>query len=183
MRKLIVSTLISLDGVFEDPRSWTGPYFDDTAAADSLAKLQESDAMLMGRGTYEYFAPAWSVATGPYPERVNEMRKYVFSRTLPTADWNNSTVVADDPVEAVAELKKQGDGHLMIYGYGRLSQTLLEHDLVDELVFAIHPVILGKGASISRPAVPRTLQLASVEQRDTGAVWITYAGRDSGNPK
>jgi dihydrofolate reductase len=175
--------LISLDGVFEDPRSWTGRYFDDKAAADSLAKLQKSDAMLMGRETYEYFAPAWSVATGAYPDRVNEIRKYVFSRSLPAADWNNSTIVADDPVKAVAELKKQGDGHLMVYGYGRLSQTLLEHDLVDELVFAIHPVILGKGASISRPAAPRALQLASVEQRDTGAVWITYSGRESGSPK
>jgi dihydrofolate reductase len=183
MRKLIVSTLISLDGVFENPRSWTGPYFDEKAAANSLAKLQECDAMLMGRGTYEYFASAWSVATGAYPARVNEMQKYVFSRTLSSADWNNSTIIADDPVQAVAELKKQGEGHLMIYGYGRLSQTLLEHDLVDELVFAIHPVILGKGASISRPAAPRTLQLASVEQRDTGTVSITYAGRDSGSPK
>src|SRR5579875_871063 len=160
MRKLIVSTLVSLDGVFEDPRSWAGPYFDDRAAAESLAKLQERDAMLMGRATYDYFAPAWSVATGAYPERINEMKKYVFSRTLTSAEWNNSTIIADDPVRTIAEMKKQGDGDLIIYGYGRLSQTLVEHDLVDELVFAIHPVILGSGASISRPAVPRTLQLA-----------------------
>jgi dihydrofolate reductase len=183
MRKLIVSTLVSLDGVFEDPRSWTGPYFDDQAAADSLAKLQESDAMLMGRNTYDYFAPAWSVATGAYPARVNEMKKYVFSSSLRSADWNNSTIIAEDPVKAVAQLKEQGDGHLMVYGYGRLSQTLLEHDLVDELVFAIHPIILGKGASISRPAAPKTLQLASVERRVSGAVWITYAGAVSGDRK
>jgi dihydrofolate reductase len=82
MRKLIVSSLVSLDGVYGDPQSWAGDYFDEQAVAASLAVLLDSDAMLMGRNTYEYFAPAWSSPSGPYLERINEMRKYVFSSTL-----------------------------------------------------------------------------------------------------
>ena len=113
MRKLIVSSLVSLDGIHGDPQSWTGDYFDEQAAEQSLAVLLDSDAMLMGRNTYEYFAPAFSSPGGPYLERINEMRKYVFSSTLTAADWNNTTIVPGDPVAAVRELKGQGDGHLV----------------------------------------------------------------------
>jgi dihydrofolate reductase len=79
MRKLIVSSLVSLDGIHGDPQSWVGDFFDEQAAEESLAVLLDSDAMLMGRNTYEYFAPVWSSPSGPYLERINEMRKYVFS--------------------------------------------------------------------------------------------------------
>src|SRR5258706_14427541 len=87
MRELIVSSLVSLDGVYGDPQSWASDYFDDQAAEESLAVLLDSDAMLMGRRTYEYFAPAWSAPSGPYLERINEIRKYVFSSTLTAAAW------------------------------------------------------------------------------------------------
>src|SRR6516162_1153877 len=82
MRRLIVSSLVSLDGVHGDPQSWVGDYFDDQAAEESLAVLLDSDAMLMGRNTYDYFAPRWSSPSGPYLERIYQMRKYVFSSTL-----------------------------------------------------------------------------------------------------
>jgi hypothetical protein len=97
MRKLIVSSLVWLDGIHGDPQSWIGDYFDEQAAEESLAVLLDSDAMLMGRTTYEYFAPAWSSPSGPYLGRIYEMRKYVFSSTLTTADWNNTTVIPRGP--------------------------------------------------------------------------------------
>jgi dihydrofolate reductase len=175
MRKLIVSSLVSLDGIYGDPQSWAGDYFDEQAAAESLAVLLESDAMLMGRNTYEYFAPAWSSPSGPYLERINEIRKYVFSSTLTTADWNNTKLISGDPVAAVRELKQQGDGHLVIYGYGQLAQTLLEHGLVDELNVVVNPVILGSGTALFRPGKRTNLRLVSVKQRDNGVVTLSYA--------
>ena len=116
MRNLIVSSLVSLDGIHGDPQSWVGDYFDQQAAEESLAVLLDSDAMLMGRNTYDYFAPRWSSPSGPYLERICQMRKYVFSSTLTAADWNNTTIIPGDPVAAARELKQQGDRHLVIYG-------------------------------------------------------------------
>jgi dihydrofolate reductase len=174
MRKVIVANLMSLDGVQTDPRSWASAYFDDEAAASSLEQLRSADAMLMGRGTYEYFAPAWPKATGPYADRVNTIRKYVFSSTLTNADWTNSTIVSGDPVKEVAELKSGGTGALVIYGYTRLAQTLHEHDLVDELKFGVHPVMLGTGVPLFRPGRTRELRLADVERKATGVVVLTY---------
>jgi len=177
MRKLIVSSLVSLDGVYGDPQSWASDYFDDQAAEESLAVLLDSDAMLMGRRTYEYFAPAWSAPSaraGPYLERINEIRKYVFSSTLTAAAWNNSTVVSGDPAAAVGQLKQQGAGHLVVYGYGLLAQTLLEHGVVDELNLGIHPVMLGSGTTLFRPGKRTNLRLVSVTQRGNGVVTLSY---------
>jgi len=175
MRKLIVSSLVSLDGVHGDPQSWAEDYFDQQAAEESLAVLLDSDAMLMGRNTYEYFAPAWSSLSGPYLERINEMRKYVFSSTLTVADWNNTTIISGDPAAAAQELKKQGDRHLVIYGYGQLAQTLLEHGLVDELNFVINPVMVGSGTTLFRPGKRTNLRLVSVTERRNGVITLSYA--------
>jgi len=175
MRNLIVSSLVSLDGIHGDPQSWIGDYFDEQAAQESLAVLLDSDAMLMGRNTYEYFAPAWSSPSGPYLDRINEMRKYVFSSTLATADWNNTTIISGDPVATVQELEKQGDRHLVIYGYGQLAQTLLEQGLVDQLKFVINPVMVGSGTTLFRPGKRTNLHLVSVTERHNGVVILSYA--------
>jgi len=174
MRNVIVSSLVSLDGVHADPQSWVGDYFDQQAVEESLAVLLDSDAMLMGRNTYTYFAPAWSSPSGPYLERINEMPKYVFSSTLTAADWNNTTIIPGDPAPAVRELKEQGDGHLMIYGYGRLAQTLLEHGLVDQLNFVINPVMVGSGTTLLRPGKRTNLRLVSATERRNGVVTLSY---------
>jgi dihydrofolate reductase len=175
MRKLIVSSLVSADGVHGDPQAWAGEYSDEEAASHWLSVLLECDAMLMGRNTYELFAQLWGTPAGPYLERLYEMPKYVFSSTLKKADWNNTTIVADDPVVSVRELKKQGDGHLMIYGYGQLGQTLLENGLVDELDFAVNPVVLGSGIPLFRPGKRVNLRLLSVSERRNGVVTLSYA--------
>jgi dihydrofolate reductase len=174
MRKLTVAALLSADGIHGEPRSWVGEYFDEAAAAESLDKLLRADAMLMGRHTYEYFAASWPATPGPYAARVNAIRKYVFSATLQTADWNNSVLLATDPVKTVTELKHQGDGDLVIYGLGQLALSLLEHDLVDELNLAIHPLLVGTGTPPFRTGLRTALQLTSTQPRANGVVSLSY---------
>jgi dihydrofolate reductase len=175
MRRLIVGCLLTLDGVHGAPRSWAGPFFDATAAQKSLEQLDRSDAMLMGRNTYEYFAAAWPHESGAYPDRVNAIRKYVFSSTLKATDWTNSVLLDEDPVAAVTRLKHEGGGDLVIYGCGQLAQTLLARDLVDELNVSLYPVIQGDGETMVRPgATSKRLTLASVRRNDAGVVSLTY---------
>ncbi len=181
-RKLVVSALTTVDGAHHNPMSFAGPYFDDEAAARSLADLEACDAMLMGRNTYEYFAHGWSNATDPYPQRINDIVKYVFSSTLTVAAWNNTKVLTGDVATAVAELKQQGGGDLMIYGYSRLSQTLLEHGLVDELKIAVLPVIAGAAAPLPRPGPTAPLRLASTNTWTNGTVQLTYTP-EGGTPR
>jgi dihydrofolate reductase len=129
--------------------------------------------MLMGRGTYEYFAGSMPKASGPYADAINAIRKYVFSSTLESADWNNSTIIRGDVVTAVTELKQEGGGDLMMYGYGRLSQTLLAHHLVDEIRFSIHPVLAGGGAAGGKgKTLP--LRLLGATPAPSGVVALTY---------
>jgi len=175
MRRLIVSSFVSLDGVIGDPRAWASEYFDEQAVQKSLAVLQSCDAMLMGTNTYEYFAPAWSAATDPYGARITAMPKYVFSSSLTSAEWNNTIVVSADAVAAAAELKQQDGGDLIMYGYGRLAQAFLEHGLVDELNIGIHPVIVGHGTPLFRPGPSKAMQLTAVERSATGVVSLTYS--------
>lgn len=174
MRNVIVSSLVSLDGVQGDPRSWAGPYFGAEATASAIARLRQTDAMLMGRGSYEYFAPAWAGAEGPYMEALGAVTKYVLSSTLREADWSNATVVAEDAVRFVTDLKRGGDGDLVIYGYTRLARTLLTHDLVDVLELAVHPVVLGGGEPVLRSGATKPLRLAGVDRREHGVVSLRY---------
>ena len=145
MRNLIVSSLVSLDGTHGDPQSWVGDYFDQQAAEESLAVLLDSDAMLMGRNTYDYFAPRWSSPSGPYLERIYEMRKYVFSSTLETADWENTTVLSGDFATEIGKLRDEVDGVILVAGSCQLVRGLIDHDLVDELRLMVFPVLLGYG--------------------------------------
>ena len=177
MRKLEIATLISLDGVVSDPQSWAEPYFDAEAVEHSLRRLEAADAFLMGRGSYEYFLPTWPKAQGAYMDRLNSMPKYVFSSTLERSDWHNTRVVTGDVVEAVRELKAGDGGDLVAYGLGQLGQTLLEHDLVDELTFFIHPIIVGNGRPLARPGAPKHLSLRQCEARVSGVVAVSY-GRE-----
>jgi dihydrofolate reductase len=172
MRKIINSAFISLDGVTEDPQSWA--LFDPDAGDEAAQVLQALDGMLMGRGTYEYFADVMPTATGPYADAINAIRKYVFSSSLESADWNNSTIIRGDVVAAVTKLKQHDGGDLMMYGYGRLNRTLLEHHLVDEIRFSVHPVLVGgrTAAADNRQALPLTLR--GTTPSASGVVALTY---------
>jgi dihydrofolate reductase len=178
MGKLIISSLVSLDGGQHAPQSWAGEYFDEEAVAKSMARLEHCDAMLMGRNAYQYLAPSWSQASGPYLDRINKMRKYVFSSTLRSAEWNNSEIISGDVVAETTRLKQDSTGDLVMYGCGRLGQTLLEHDLVDVLNLWIHPVILGTGESLLHEGQRKELQLDSVERRSSGVVSLTYVRKE-----
>jgi dihydrofolate reductase len=180
MRKIIESTLVSLDGVIGDPQVWAGDYFDKEAQTGALAQLLASDAMLMGRRTYEVFATAWPPLSSEYADRMNSIRKYVFPSTLARADWNNSTIIRGDVAAEVAKLKQQDGQDLVIYGHGPLGHTLLAHHLLDELQFAIHPLIVGGGTPLFRDGEKTTLKLLGAKTLGTGVVVLSYqpAGPD-----
>jgi dihydrofolate reductase len=172
MRKIINSAFVSLDGVTGDPQSWA--IFDADSGGEAAQVLQALDGMLMGRGTYEYFADVMPEQTGPYADAINAIRKYVFSSTLKSADWNNSTIIGEDAVAAVTELKRQGGRDLIMYGYGRLNQTLIENHLVDEIRFSVHPVLLGGRAAAGGNGHTLPLKLLGATPSSSGVVALTY---------
>jgi dihydrofolate reductase len=174
MRRLIESTFVSIDGVVGDPLTWAGEYFNQDAHAGALQELRASDAMLMGRGTYDYFAPTWPNVPGDYAARINQMPKYVFSNTLETAEWSNSTIVRGDVAEAVRDLKAHDGGDLIIYGHGLLGQTLLRKQLLDELRLAIHPRLVGQGRLLFRDGEDIRLHHVATNTLPTGVVVLTY---------
>jgi dihydrofolate reductase len=179
MRRIVESTLLSLDGVIGSPHLWASERFDEESRAAALEQLQASDAMLMGRRTYEIFSGLWPKQTGSYAEAINAIRKYVFSSTLTEPNWNNSTIVRGNVATEVKRMKEQGGKDLVIYGHGPLGATLLEHGLLDELHFAIHPVFVGHGTALLRQGATATLELTGTRTLGTGVIAVTYrpAGR------
>jgi dihydrofolate reductase len=179
MRKSIESTLISADGVVGDPPRWAMKYRDAEVTGEALDRLAGADAMLMGRGTYELFSAAWPGQDGELADRINRIRKYVFSATLDRADWTNSTIVRGDAVAEVTRLKQQDGRDIALYGHGRLAQTLLEHGLIDELRLSVHPVMVGGGRVLFRDGQKQALRFAGAKTFGSGVVVLTYqpAGR------
>jgi dihydrofolate reductase len=154
MGRIVVTEFVSLDGVMEDPGGsenfGQGGWSFKVSRGDEgdKFKLDEtfaSDALLLGRVTYEGFAEAWPSREGEFADKFNNMPKYVVSSTLEKAEWQNSTVLKGDVVEEVGKLKQEQDGDIVVHGSARLVQTLIEHDLVDELRLMVYPVVLGSG--------------------------------------
>lgn len=174
MRKVIESTLVSADGVIGDPHLWTGKHFGEEAVSRALEQLRRSDAMVMGRRTYEMFSSIWSAPIDDYAAAIYNIRKYVFSSTLEQADWNNTTVVTGDVASAVHSLKQQEGQDIVLYGHGRVGQTLLEASLLDELKLWIHPVVVGAGTLLFRDGEKSEMELLGTDKTDTGVVIVTY---------
>jgi len=174
-----VHEFVSLDGVFEAP-TWTAPYGFTEGMGRAIAALTSSSAaILLGRTTFQMFAPAWSARTAeedPGAPFFNETPKYVVSSTLRSADeWRNSTVLGGYDPEAIRELKQQVDGGIYISGSGRLVRALLADGLVDELHLLVYPVVLGEGARLFPEGTPRTpLALIAHETFDNGVTHATY---------
>jgi len=154
MGRIVVTEFISLDGVVEDPGGsedfkhggWSFAISSgDDGGAFKLEETRASDALLLGRVTYEGFAEAWPSRDGEFADMFNSMPKYVVSSTLANAEWNNSTVLRGDLAEEVATLKQRHDRDVVVHGSVRLVQALIEHDLVDELRLMLFPVVLGSG--------------------------------------
>jgi dihydrofolate reductase len=174
MRRIIESTLLSLDGVIGSPHLWASERFDEGSRSAALAQLKASDAMLMGRRTYEIFSRLWPGQTGSYAAAINTIPKYVFSSTLTATDWSNSRIVRGDVATEVKRMKDQDGKDLIMYGHGQLGGELLAHGLLDELHFAIHPVFVGEGTPLLRPGARTALELTGVSQLGTGVVVLTY---------
>ena len=154
MGRIVVTEFVSLDGVMEDPGGAEdfehGGWSFETNRGEEGDKFKldetvDSEALLLGRVTYEGFAAAWPSREGEFADKFNNMPKYVVSSTLDKAEWTNSTVLDGDVVEAVKKLRQEVEGDIVVHGSIQLAQTLLEHDLVDELRLMVFPVVLGSG--------------------------------------
>jgi dihydrofolate reductase len=154
MGKIVVTEFVSLDGIFEDPGGaenyehggWSFQFNrGDDGDKFKLDETMASDALLLGRVTYQGFADAWPSRTGEFADKFNNMPKFVVSTTMDQPEWNNSTVVKGDAAKQVAELKEKFAGDIVVHGSGQLVNTLKEQDLVDEYRLMVFPVVLGKG--------------------------------------
>jgi dihydrofolate reductase len=191
MKKLVVGTFLTLDGVMQapgDPQEdteggfkhggWQWPYFDADAERIIGEQIAATDALLLGRVTYQIFAAYWPNAPedDPIAKRLNTIPKYVWSTTLDRVEWNNSTLMKGDIEEEVARLKQQpGSGIFSVTGSGKLAQTLMQHDLVDEYSLWIHPVVLGSGKRLFPEGIdPIKLKLVDTKTTGSGIVILTY---------
>jgi dihydrofolate reductase len=187
MAKIIVTEFVSLDGVMEDPGGaedfkyggWTfeiprGDEGDKFKVDETMA----TDALLLGRKTYEGFAAAWPSREGEFADKFNQMPKYVVSSTLGAPEWNNTTVLSGDAVDEVSKLKRERDGTIAVHGSAQLAQTLLEHDLVDELRVMVFPVILGSGKRLfGETSDKKRLELVDSRTVGDGVVIVIYRRR------
>lgn len=149
MRKIINSTYITLDGVIEAPHLWPslGRPGDDRFGQIQTDLALSCDALLMGRHTYDGFAPVWPTHSGdPLSDHINAMPKYVASTTLKNPEWNNTHVIDGDVVAEIRRLKEASGKGIVQYGYGAVTRLLLQHNLLDELRLWLHPLILGTGS-------------------------------------
>ena len=154
MGKLTATCFITLDSVVEAPHLWSGAFQSEDTGELNDAVLQEADAMVLGRDTYEGFAAAWPSRSGDrFSDKFNSMPKYVVSTTLETADWNNSTILAEDPFERVGALREQQN--LLVWGSPSLVRGLMDKGLVDEFVLLYSPIVRGEGKRLFADAGPR----------------------------
>ena len=191
MGKIVVTEFVSLDGVMEAPGGgesfrhggWT--FEINRGDEGDKFKLDEafaSAALLLGRVTYEGFAAAWPSREGEFADKFNSMPKYVVSSTLHEPEWNNSTVLKGDVVKEVGKLKQEQDGDIVVHGSARLVQTLIEHDLVDELRLMVYPVVLGSGKRLfGETSDKKPLRLVDSKVVGDGVAILIYepAGEDA----
>ena len=188
MGRIIVSDNISIDGVFEDPAGdegfdrggWVGAIKDRPDLLGlALDDAQRADAFLMGRRTYEWFAGRWPSRTGPLADRLNSMPKYVVSSTLQLPAWNNTMVLSGALLDAVADLKRQVDRDIVLDGSSQIAQTLLEHDLVDELRLKVFPVVLGAGRPLfGGTSAMKRMRLLDATCIDGDTAYLVYQRKD-----
>jgi dihydrofolate reductase len=177
MRKIVVTEFLSLDGVMENP-AWTFPYWNDEVLAFKTEEKDTSDALLLGRVTYEGFAASWpkmSPEKDPFAPYMNSVRKYVVSTTLDKVGWNNSVLLKGDLVEEVNKLKQEDGGDIAVHGSATLAQTLMQHDLVDSLRLLVYPVVVGKGKPLFKEGNPlKKWKLVETKATSLGVVFLAY---------
>lgn len=185
MRKIVVSEFVSLDGVMEDPGGsekfkhggWTGKYWSDEIGKFKFEELFASDALLLGRITYQGFAAAWPSIKDEagFADRMNGLPKYVVSTTLTEVTWNNSQLITRNVAEEVSKLKQQSGQNILIFGSGTLVQTLMQHGLIDEYQILVYPVVLGSGKSFFKSFDDQvSLKLVETKTFASGVVALSY---------
>jgi len=191
MRTLMVTAFISLDGVVQGPGGpdedrdggfahggWAVPHIDDEVLGRMVGIATRAEALLLGRRTYEEFAATWPLAAAddPIGSKWAAVPKFVASRTLTSVSWQNSTLLEGDAAEAVAELKQTDGGEIQVHGSGQLVQTLLAHDLVDELHLVVMPVLIGSGKRLfGSGTAPTRFDLVAAATTRSGVVVGRYA--------
>ncbi|HLY49772.1 MAG TPA: dihydrofolate reductase family protein [Solirubrobacteraceae bacterium] len=183
MGQIAVHEFITLDGVFETP-SWTFGYPFDPRMGEAIGGIMGgSQAILLGRRTYEEFAPAWAGRTAdedPGAPFMNETQKYVVSATLQDAEWSNSTLLGGYDAEAIRRLKGEVDGHIYVSGSGTLVRAMLADGLVDELHLFVFPLTLGAGKRLFPEGSSLKLSLAGADSYDSGVVHLAYRPATAG---
>jgi len=185
MRRIVVSEFLSLDGVMEDPGGaegfahggWTFRFSDPEGMQYKLSEVMEHEALLLGRVTYTGFAAAWPGQSDElgFADKMNAMPKYVISRTLKHADWNNTTVLRGDLAEEIKALRSGDGGDILVAGSASLVGGLAAHDLVDEYRLMVFPIVLGSGRRLFGDlGAPAILKLVEVSQLGSGTVILTY---------
>ena len=184
MGRIVVTEFVSLDGVIQAPGGgedfkYAGWTFDISRGEEGdrfkLQELQDSEALLLGRTTYEGFAAAWPSRTGDFADKLNRMPKYVVSSTLENPDWTNTTVVKRDVVQEATKLRQRLKGDIYVHGSAQLVQTLIDNDLVDELHLMVFPVVLGSGKRLfGQTKDKKRLQLASSKTVGDGIAIMIY---------
>jgi dihydrofolate reductase len=181
--KIVVTEFVSLDGVMEDPGGsenfkYGGWTFEisrgDEGDKFKLDETMSTDALLLGRVTYEGFAEAWPSRDGEFADKFNSMPKYVISSTLDNPEWNNSTVLKGDLASEVAKLKERHEGDVVVHGSAQLAQALLAQDLVDELRLMVFPVVLGTGKRLFGTSDKKPLKLVDSRTVGDGVSILTY---------
>jgi dihydrofolate reductase len=177
MGRIVVHEFMTLDGVIDNP-AWSMEYGFDPKMGDAIARIMQGrKALLMGRKTYELFAPSWSTRTAsddPGAPFMNESPKYVVSSTLTDPEWNNSTTIGPYRAEAIHSLKERIEGDTYVSGSGTLVRAMLADGLVDELHLFVYPLALGAGARLFEGGLEAKFTLAASEAYDNGALHLAY---------
>jgi len=179
MKKLLVSSFVSLDGVVESPMTWASRFFDNECTEYALHKLDDVEFFLLGRTAYQTFAPVWSTIEGnAYIDRINGLKKLVASTTLREVAWNAS-LLKGDVAKEIAKLKRENGGHIMKYGVTALDRTLLDTKLVDEYDLWMMPTCVGQGkrAFADIEADKLDLELLRTHRFTNGVMALTYRPR------
>jgi dihydrofolate reductase len=174
VRNIVVTEFVSLDGVMEEP-GWTFEYWNDEIAKFKGEESTASDALLLGRVTYQGFAAAWPESNDEGADYFNSVRKYVVSSTLEEPlEWNNSRLIKDNVVEQITDLKQQDGKDITVHGSATLVQTLMQHDLVDRYRLLVYPLVVGKGKRLFDEDTPATLKLLESQSFSSGVVALVY---------
>jgi dihydrofolate reductase len=183
MGRIVVTEFVSLDGVMEDPGGaedfkyggWSFEFSRGDGDKFKMDEVLDSEALLLGRVTYDGFAAAWPQREGEFADRFNSMPKYVVGSKADAARWTNTTVLEGDPVEAVRRVREEHGGNIYVHGSRQLAQTLFEHDLVDQLNLMVFPVVLGQGRRLfGETSDKKKLRLVDSRIVGDGVVILVY---------